>query len=75
MPACLTQPAIVPAQGSNSRAKLPTLRPARASAMIRSLKSEGYAFLVLGRWTPSYDSQNVPTEPGELHGRYKTRSA
>ncbi|MBD3662562.1 hypothetical protein H9Q16_01360 [Sulfitobacter sp. TSTF-M16] len=36
------------AQGSNSRAKLSTLRPARASATIRSLYSVGYGFLVLG---------------------------
>jgi hypothetical protein len=34
IPDCLTQPAMVAAQGSNSRARLSTLRPAPASAMI-----------------------------------------
>ncbi len=70
IPACLIQPAIVAAHGSNSRAKLSTLRPDLANAMIWSLKSAGYGVLVLGMWTPSYESRFVSTEPGELHWSY-----
>ena len=46
--ACLTQPWIVAAHGSNSLARSTTLRPARASATICSLNSGGYGFLVFG---------------------------
>ena len=73
-PACLTHSWIVPAQGSYSRARPSTLRPARASATSCSLNSAGHGFLVLGTKTLSFLSRKVSIKPGELQSPKKAVS-
>lgn len=57
--ACLIQTKIVAAQGSNSCAKLSTLRSDLANAMIWSLKSAGYEGFGSGHVAPMSEPRRV----------------
>jgi hypothetical protein len=66
--ACLIQPWMVAAHGSNSLASASTLRPVRASSTICPLNSAGYGFLVLGMKNTLLHKRKSALQTGELQG-------